>query len=217
MAESPRDELARRVAEYPPEALSFFKEGLTVASALSEESRASVLKRVTASFRSGMRRLSAGMLRSIAKLSERDAEQLAYTYSVMIGLLLESAATPDDFIGSAKGFLFDSDQEAVARSIATSICTSRGEIQATVDRAQLAGEVLPSLFTFDLAVDVRLRIVDKELKTFVPVAILHLDTDVENQETWVQLSKGEVEEAIQKLTECLENLNLAETLIVRKS
>jgi hypothetical protein len=83
------------------------------------------------------------------------------------------------------------------------------------DRAQLAGEVLPSLLALDMAVDIRIRVSDGGLKTFVPVAILHLDTDTP-QGVWVQLTKGEVQETIDQLTRCLEELSLAETLIGRK-
>jgi hypothetical protein len=178
MPNSPKDELARRIAEYPKEALEFFGAGIASASNLSDEARKLLLQKVIETFKSGTRRLAGSVLRPIAKLSERESEQLAYAYSLIIGLLLESTATTDDFVNAAKGVLFAPEQEATARSIADSICASRREIKATVDRAQLAGEVLPSLYSFDLAVDVRVRISNGELKTFVPVAILHLDTDI---------------------------------------
>jgi hypothetical protein len=95
------------------------------------------------------------------------------------------------------------------------VCTSREEIRANVDRAQLAGEVLPSLTALDIVVDLRIRVSNRAVKTFVPVAVLRLDTD-SRQEVLVQLTKGEVQDTITQLTRCLDELDLAETLVARK-
>lgn len=157
------------------------------------------------------------MLRPIAKVSEREAEQLAATYSVTIGLLSESGASPEDLVSAAKGALFAPEQEATAKSIAEAICASREEIKAGIERALLANGVLPSLRDFEIAVDARVEVVDGKLKTLVPIAIAHVDTDAAHVELWVQLSKGDVEDIIKKLSQCLEDMKLAETLELRKN
>jgi hypothetical protein len=217
MAESPKEELARRIGEYPKEALPYFNQGFVSASKLSEETRRLVLAEVIASFKRGTRRLDGAALRPLTKLNDREVEQLASVYSLVIGLLSESSATTEDFIASAKGILFLPEQESTAQLIAASVCASRQEIRLTVDRAQLAGEILPSLFVFDIAVDIRIRVVDGEVKTFVPVAIVHLDTDADSEEVWFQMSRGDVEDTISKLTNALDDMKLAETMTPRKN
>jgi hypothetical protein len=65
MPDSPREELARRLADYPKEASAFFNNGFIAAGKLSDETRALVLKEMTASFRRGMRRFDGSTLRPI--------------------------------------------------------------------------------------------------------------------------------------------------------
>ncbi|WP_158812509.1 hypothetical protein [Methylocapsa sp. S129] len=216
MPESPKEELARRLAIYPEGALPFFDSGFAVAALLTNEIRKLVLAEVIDNLKRGSRNLSGSALRGITKLSERDNEQLASVYSVIIGLLSESSATPDDFVAAAKGILFTPPHEDIAKSIADSICSAQSEIADMVGRAQLAGEVLPSLAAFDIVVDVRIRVIDGEIKTSIPVAILHVDTDAADQELWVQLSRGDIEETIRKLSKCVADMQLAETLVLRK-
>ena len=217
MPESPKDELARRLSEYPKEAVSFFSSAFGVASRLPGETRTLVLNALIANFERGSRNLSGAALRHITDLSAREAEQVASAYSLMIGLLSDSTATPDDFVASAKGILFLPEQEATVRLIASSICALRPQINATVERAQLAGVVLPSFDDINIAVDFRARFANGALKTGVAVAVVHIDTDVSEQELWLQFSRGDVEDIIKKFSDCLEEMKLAETLFLRKS
>jgi hypothetical protein len=39
---------------------------------------------------------------------------------------------------------------------------------------------------------------------------MHIDTDAEQQELWLQLSKGDLEDLIRRLSECLEGMKVAE-------
>jgi hypothetical protein len=216
MPETPREELARRLAQFPQEALSYFKGGFGAAATLSDSTRDQVLQEVINNFSRGTRRLDGSIIRPIAKLSERDSEQVASVYSLVIGLLSESSAMPEDFVNAARNILFSPDHETTARSIANAICVARANVKTSVDRAQLAGEVLPSLDEISVAVDMRFRIIDAEVKLSVPIALLHIDTDA-NEELWVQLTRGDVEDTIEKLSKCLEDMKLIETLSFRKS
>ena len=217
MPEDPGEDLVRRLDGYPKEALSFFDSAFATAAGIPEDVRQLVLREVIENFRRGIRRLDGASLRLITKLPEREAEQLASVYSLVIGLLSESSATPDDFVNRAKGILFSPEQETIAKSIAASVCAFRPGIAGIVERAQLAGEVLPSLYSFDVVVDIRIRVIDGEVKTSVPVAVVHIDTDVSARELFFQLSRGEVEETIRKLTKSLDEMNLAETVSFGKN
>jgi hypothetical protein len=127
-------------------------------------------------------------------------------------LLSETTATPDDFVEAATGVIFLEGDRAVARSIASEVCDARSEITKTVARTQLAGEVLPSLYTFDVAIDLRVRVENKAIVASVPVAVLHIDTDAEDHEIWVQLTKGDIDNIIRTLTRALEDMQVAEGL-----
>jgi hypothetical protein len=212
MADSPREELARRIARYPKDALPFFQAGFATASKISEETIKLALKELIANLTIGKRRVDGSAIQHIIKLPEREADQLATALSLVVGLLSDSQGSAEDLISSGRGILFQPEFENVASILANVIVSNRAEIQHAVERAQLAGEVLPSLRLFEAVVDVRLRIADGAVGMFVPVALVHIDTDGRNHEIWLQLSRGEVEDTIKKLTACLEGMKVADSL-----
>jgi hypothetical protein len=175
--ESSVEELASRLASYPKEALPFFNRGFAVAGKISEEARKLVLQELLANFRRGARTVRPSIFRSITELHRGDAELLASVYSVVIGLLSDTRSKPEEFVSSAKGVLFEPPHEAAARWIAESVHAYREDIRAAVSTAQLAGEVLPSLNEFEVAVDLRVRVAEGKITAGVPVALLFIDTD----------------------------------------
>jgi hypothetical protein len=158
MPESSGDELSSRLARYPKEALPFFDGAFGIAAALSEDARRLVFEAVIENFRRGARRLSGSVLEPFTNLSESDAEQLGSVYSLVMGLLSETAACPEEFVSRAEGILFTDARGEIAHTIAISICELRPGIVGVIERAQLAREVLPSLLALEIAIDVRLRV-----------------------------------------------------------
>ncbi|MGY2808686.1 hypothetical protein [Bradyrhizobium sp. USDA 4506] len=184
MAENSKgvEELEGRLSRYPQQALLFFQAGFSSAASLPEEARRHVLAEMISNFQRGTRRLDSSNLRKITGLSENGADQLATVYSLVIGLLSETTATPDEFIVAAENKVFLEKDRSVAKSIATEVCNARPKIQETVARTRLAGEVLPSLSTFDLSIDVRVRVENGAIGIAVPVAVVHIDTDADNRD-----------------------------------
>jgi len=76
----------------------------------------------------------------------------------------------------------------------------------------LAAQTLPSLDTFDISVDLRLRFKDEQIQDAVSVAVVHLDTDATNRELWFQMTRGDVELVIEKLNSTLKQMDTAEKL-----
>jgi hypothetical protein len=209
---STKDDVIRRLDRYPKEALAYFQGGFSSAASLSDETRRKVLAEMISNFQRGTRRLDSSNLQEITGLSTSIAEQVASVYSLVIGLLSETTATPDEFVQAAVDKLFLEKDQIAARSIVAAVCEARGEINQTVARTQLAGEVLPSLYTFDVAVDLRVRVEKGSVVTSVPVAVLHIDTDADNHEIWLQLTKGDIDNLIRTLTKTLQDMQVAEGL-----
>jgi hypothetical protein len=53
---------------------------------------------------------------------------------------------------------------------------------------------------------------DRQIENAVPVALVHLDTDVSNRELWFQMTRGDVEAVIERLTRVLQQMDVAEKL-----
>jgi hypothetical protein len=209
MADSPRDELARRIEEYPTAARSFFKNAFAAASKLPEDVQRIVFQHIRENIARGVRHVEGSTLQPITKLVARESEQIASVYTLVIGLLTEPAVTAEEFANLAKGILFEPEHEGTALSIGRSIVANREELTRIVERTQLAGEVLPSLSTLSIVVDLRLAIENGSVKTTVPVAIVRIDTD-SDQRLYIQLTLGEVEDMINQLSETLQSMKTAE-------
>jgi hypothetical protein len=211
MSPSAADELARRLGEYPEEARSFFEEAFATASRLTEDTREHVLAALIESLRGGTRRLNGKVIRSIANLSEREAEQLASVYSIVIGLLAEISVTEDEFVSQARNILFTDEYETIVRSIIHSVCARQSKLSGLLDRANLANDVLPSFSGMGVAVDLRIRFVDGSVTNTVPVALILINTDIRDKELSFQISRSDLGQMINRLQTCLQDLKKAES------
>jgi hypothetical protein len=214
MPETPREQLARVLAGYPSNALPYFSRTFATAGQLSEQDRKKVVEALLDAMQRGKHQFNGDALRSLTDLSSQEAEEIATVYSVAIGLLSDTTATPDDFVAEGRGKLFTSEHDATALSIAQAICNNREQISKAIQRARLGGAVLPSLRKFEVATDFRVQVVKNELKMGVPLVVVHIDTDADGQEVWLQLSRLDVDDIIKKLTNCLDDMAVADKLAI---
>ncbi|BAL77072.1 putative methylase/helicase [Bradyrhizobium cosmicum] len=212
MPESEKDVLRRRLANYPREALEFFRNGFAATAGLDEKKRSEVLAQLIERFKSGGRRIDGEEIAELAGLSKRDADSVAGAYTIVIGLLSESKATPEDFIEAAKDVFVPPEYADVAIWMARSVCADRDAITSVVERTALTSAVLPSLMLFNTAIDLRLRIVDGKVQAAAPVVLVHLDTDGEGQEIWFQMASADVQMVIKRLNKALDDMKIAEKL-----
>ena len=87
---------------------------------------------------------------------------------------------------------------------------SCAEIERRIEIGHIGSEILPSLSSLDVTVDLRLRLRAGKPDIAVPIAIFHVDTDSYNQEVWFQATKADVERMQKQLKEILERMESAE-------
>ena len=195
MVDSSPDELARRIAQYST-AYPFFQESFALAARLSEDQLGQILTALLKSFARGRRQIAGTDLRALTGLSSSASERVASVFSLLIGLLSEVEATPEDFVTTASGQLFREADAGAALFIARQVCERRDEINVMVERAQLAGEILPSYTSCSIALDVRVKIVEGKVRASVPVAIARLETDVDSEAVYFQMGQGDLEDIV---------------------
>jgi hypothetical protein len=108
------------------------------------------------------------------------------------------------------------DRPAVLR-FASDVVAERSTVKQAVERSQLAGSVMPSLMLFESAVDVRLSFDKNRVAFSVPVLMVHIDTDAEGQEMWLQLSRRQVQRVIEDLQEALKQMSSADAWLNKSS
>jgi len=216
MPETPKQEISRRVRGYPESVGPFFKSAFALTASLPEDVRKRLFDGIISEFERGQRRIDGAEVATITGLTSSDADQAAAVYSLIIGLLAESNASPAEFVEASKGFIFDPEHEQTVLAIATAICSHRDQIAATIKLARLSGAVLPSFAQLEIAIDVRLSIVGGSVETAVPVAVVHLDTDADHQEAWFQMTIADVEKVTEKFTKALGDLKVAQAVGSKK-
>jgi len=195
----------------------FFKQGFGAAARLSEEVRNQVVQELVANFRRGKRRVDGSTLRSMTGLSALDSERLMSAYSLLIGLLSEAEVSLDDLVEAGRDLIYFAQDGASMPAILKPISEGLGAIDAAVQRAQLAGRVLPSFQKMEVVIDLRLQFLDGKVKHHIPVAVAYLKTDVAKEDMWFQMSRGDIEDTIKSLNEVLVNMITAETIYSEKS
>lgn len=107
------------------------------------------------------------------------------------------------------GLVKQNDRKALQRL--AELVEARSEaIRSLFDRASLSREVLPSYYSFDTAVEVRVKIRDGQVVGRVPVLVAHLDTDAQEQEVWLQLTKDQATGMAKKLSKAAEEMEIVE-------
>jgi len=118
-----------------------------------------------------------------------------------------------DFVQAGSGNIFEAGCEPTASAIADFVISKRAALDKAMARRRLANAVLPSLAVFEVTVDLRIRFEEGKVQEFVPVALAHIDTDADNTELWLQLSRADIMVIIDKLNKCMNEMALAEDIL----
>lgn len=127
------------------------------------------------------------------------------------------AAAPSTIQGLVAAEIMRADDAQVAGELLKALLRGTPEIQDTFRRAAMSGELLPALAEFETVVDVRLSFKEGDaVELAVPVLLVHIDTDASNRELWFQMSKKQVQKAIDDLTKALSQIQAAESWAAKR-
>ncbi len=188
------------------------RKGFAVASSISPEERKTFLDLLNRTMVSGAATVDLDVLSGITDLTSRDAGSVLSAFSVLVGLLGRGKFGVEELVQGARDVLFAVDDEPVVRAVAASIAEGRGEWKRAVEQRSLAAETLPALTAFEVSVDLRLGFKNNDIEDAVSVALIHLDTDANNQEVWLQMTRGDVQTVIEKLNNTLKQMDAAQKL-----
>ena len=79
-----------------------------------------------------------------------------------------------------------------------------------VQRSALANELLPSFARLGTTVDLRPGFVEGSVAITVPVALVHLTTDVREHRLWFQITKPQLEHVIRDLKDTVHGMQMVE-------
>lgn len=199
------------LADIPSGPAKYVQRGLGTLSKFTNDQARQISNLIIEGFHKGGGHVEPKTIREEFELSEEDANDLALAMAVMVGVLSARGETAQEFVDAAVDRKFlEAAHSAQVLNVANIFISSRSDINEAIERQTLASEVLPSLQSFDLTIELRLGFENNNIKRIMPIAVVHLDTDTFQQEIWFQLTKFEMKKMIDKLKEGLDQMKLAE-------
>ena len=139
----------------------------------------------------------------------QNAGPVRLALGMMVETLSDTRITVEDFLdaGLLNSAFTQGDRRGVGR-LAKLIVGARAEFQEQSKIVQLQNAVLPSLTTFELALDSRIKISNRKVVRSVPVVLAYADTDSEGQVIWFQMDEGMVLDLRDKLNVMLDQIKI---------
>ena len=146
---------------------------------------------------------------SEAGIPNENAGPVRLAVGMMVETLSDTRNTVEDFLdaGLEKSAFTQDDSHAIRR-LAELIVGAHAKFQENSKIVQLQNAVLPSLTTFELAIDTRNQFSDQKLIRSLPVVLAYLDTDSEGQVIWFQMDEGVVLDLRDKLNLVLDRIQI---------
>jgi hypothetical protein len=208
------NQLSREIAEMPERAKLAARQGFEVVHGLADVDRQRAVDLMLGSLEKGSAAFDTEPLSNIIPtLTRRDAGRLATALSISLALLTQNLVSAGEFVQAARGTIFEPTSEEAAHAIADFVISQRERLAKAMARNRLANVVLPSLSDFSITVDLRLQFTNDKVDTFVPVAIVNMDTDGENNRLWCQLSRADVDMILETLRNAANQMDLAEKMM----
>jgi hypothetical protein len=202
--------LEEAFAEMPEGVKSFLREGFAVFSRLPEKSFTDVLAVVLDSIQSGSG-VGENELASRLGLGREDARVLLASMTLLSTIIATREETAEQLVRlAANSKLIESNYVDSAITFFRAVVADRSSVKRSMERSSVASEVLPSLLDFETTVDLRLEFERGRVNESLPIALVHLDTDAQGGEVWLQLNKMQVEKIIKDLQETLRKMEEAE-------
>ena len=198
------------LSELPKAFRAFLKEGFRTLGKVSADRYLSLTRAATESYGSPYGAFGADFAAKLG-LERQESQNLLGAASFLIAILSEAQETANQFMEAAasQGILDDEHKGAVLK-LAEIIISEKSAIRDARERLSVASALLPSLTTFRTEVDVRLRFDKGIINLAVPVGLIHIDTDFDNEEVCFQLTRNQLEGIIEDLKETLRRVQEAE-------
>lgn len=197
-------------ADIPQGIKGFLRDGFNLLTKLHENDITEVFGVVAESIQLGYGVGETGLASKIG-ITDSEARAVLASASLFASILSTRDVTAEEFVRAAiQAQVLEDTHKDSALAFCKLVVRQRASLKEAIEQAGLADVVLPSLSTFETTVDLRLNVDKGKIVATVPVALIHLDTDAQGQEIWVQLTKRQVAKILAELQEALQTMEEAE-------
>ena len=212
---TPRSFLERQLGDMPQAVRRFVRQGFESFSALPREFRekaiAFVLENQPSEFSVEVAEFS-----DLIAIEEDVARPLAFALSWAVTIFSETEISPEEFVEEAKRQdLLSKEASTAGQELAGKLASDRAGIKDTLARSRTSRAVLPSLDEISIISDLRVAFKKDEPLHAVPIALVHIDTDIAHHEFWFQMTKSQLKKVIAKLQKTMEQLEQLDNMAKR--
>ncbi len=210
--------LPETLSEFPGPVKNILKRGFGILARASEEQREKVLIAVQEIF-GASREQTESKLDEVGKTigfspAEGRAVVITATIAASAAISYQGEDAAEQFVQAAiEAKVLEEDHRQAASKFMEALIGKRAILERSFDRASVARSTLPSFRNIFTSMDLRLAFEKGKVKFAVPVAVVHLSTDVSQQGVWFQLTRNQLDEVIEKLKETQSQMEEAERLI----
>jgi hypothetical protein len=198
------------IDDYPEDRLYAIREGFSALAKIKPEHRDEVFRLVSNTMATAASNIDLEPLSDASGLSSSLLRPAVNAVTGIINIASEGDFQVEDFLAAAAGKLFDEVDAPVAAPIVERALSGAQNWRANLARRRLAVETLPAFLSLDVSIDLRFRFAKDKITDATPVLILHVDTDTDGKEIWLQATRGDIQLILDRLTRAARQLEQAE-------
>lgn len=212
----PRTErpLAESLTSVPRQFRELAKRGFRVLAAIGKQHYAEILRAVVITLES--REPPFVELEKSLGISKDDLGALMAAAMIAVPLLGNNGTAEEFTAAATKVEILTTDLVAEVLPFFHVVIQERPLLSRAIRRSALPAQVLPSFSDFEIVIDVRIAFEEQAVYETVPVAIIHIDTDVDGREIWFQASKAQMERLKGSIDTAIKRMELAEAWAAKK-
>jgi len=206
----PGRSLSENFTGVPEVFAKYLRQGFNTLAKLPRESQASLITQFAQTIDSPRIIDEEKFAERIGIKEEEIGSLLAAVGMVTVALSSTEDSAPKLVEEALKAKIVSESDQGALLSFAEMIVKQRDNLKNVLTESQTASRILPALEDFSTVVDVRPIIKKGQITSCIPVVLVHLDTDMANEELCFQMSKNQLKQVLERLNTTLQRVEQLE-------
>ena len=210
------DETSGLFSDLPPSVKTRVKNGFSILAEMPRDRLAELAEVVKKSI--GVKQPPFEKYASTLDIPLEDFIALISAAALSASFLAVRTISAEEFVQATidKQLVEESDK-AIVSEFAQIVIDQAGPISDAMDRSYMSSLIIPLFTSLNAVIDVRLQFEEGRVQTAVPVVILHLSTDMDDEKIVLQTTKDGIEQIIEHLQDVKNQLQTTEEWIRQRS
>jgi len=203
--------LSSELASIPDPLLPSLKRGFETAAKLGESDLIAAARSTIERFGPNRETVDPEPIAESLQIPVTQARDFILALSFMAATIFNGDEDSAQFINACvEAGLLPAESAGAITPVVETFSAARPAAKERIAEARLAAAVVASLESIKVAVDVRLSVDNNKVVRWVPMLMLHIETDLYNQELRMQLTRSDAQKVFDEIKKGIEWLDAAE-------